>query len=80
MLRILLERRQPQAHNPGTRQRLGMYLGCDWQNAPLHLPHTFKALDRLVNSPHVRVAMLGEHGLTPTISDARGRCQSNAGE
>src|SRR5580692_11788630 len=40
-----------------------VYLGCDWQNVPLHLPHTFKALEKLTNSPHVQVAMLGEHGL-----------------
>jgi predicted acyl esterase len=40
-----------------------VYLGCDWQNVPLHLPSTFKAHSALVNSPHVRVAMLGEHGL-----------------
>jgi predicted acyl esterase len=46
------------------RVTVPVYLGCDWQNVPLHLPHTFKALDKLVNSPHVRVAMLGEHGLS----------------
>ena len=40
-----------------------VYLGCDWQNVPLHLPHTFTALEALANSSHVRVAMLGEHGL-----------------
>lgn len=40
-----------------------VYLGCDWQNVPLHLPHTFWGLDRLSASPHVRVALLGEHGL-----------------
>jgi putative CocE/NonD family hydrolase len=40
-----------------------VYLGCDWQNVPLHLPHTFKALQKLRNSTHVRVAMMGEHGL-----------------
>lgn len=40
-----------------------VYLGCDWQNVPLHLPHTF-IMDRLTNSPHVRVAMLGDHGLS----------------
>ncbi len=39
------------------------YLGCDWQNVPLHLPHAFKAYERLTNSPHIQVAMLGEHGL-----------------
>jgi uncharacterized protein len=40
-----------------------VYLGCDWQNVPLHLPSTFPAFRGLINSPHVRVAMLGEHGL-----------------
>jgi hypothetical protein len=40
-----------------------VYLGCDWQNVPLHLPSTFPALRRLTNSKHVRVTMLGEHGL-----------------
>jgi len=39
------------------------YLGCDWQNVPLHLPHTFPAYAALTNSPCVRVAMLGEDGL-----------------
>jgi len=40
-----------------------VYLGCDWQNVPLHLPHTFKAYERLTNSKHVQVAMMGAHGL-----------------
>jgi uncharacterized protein len=41
-----------------------VYLGCDWRNVSLHLPHTFWALDRLKSSPHVQVAMLGDYGLT----------------
>jgi predicted acyl esterase len=41
-----------------------VYMGCDWQNVPLHLPHTFTALERLTNSKHVQVAMMGEHGLS----------------
>lgn len=41
-----------------------VYLGCDWQNVPLHLPSTFAALAGLTNSPAVRVGMLGEFGLT----------------
>lgn len=45
------------------RVNVPVYLGCDWQNVPLHLPHTFKAWEKLTHSPHVRVAMLGEHGL-----------------
>jgi uncharacterized protein len=40
-----------------------VYLGCDWQNVPLHLPSTFAAFHRLTISPHVQVAILGEHGL-----------------
>ncbi|AQT80566.1 peptidase S15 [Mycolicibacterium litorale] len=41
-----------------------VYLGCDWQNVPLHLPSTFATLAGLTNSPAVRVGMLGEFGLT----------------
>jgi hypothetical protein len=32
-------------------------------NVPLHLPHTFTAYQRITNSKHLRVAMMGEHGL-----------------
>jgi putative CocE/NonD family hydrolase len=46
------------------RVRVPTYLGCDWQNVPLHLPSTFPAFRALVNAPDVRVAMLGEFGLT----------------
>jgi predicted acyl esterase len=45
------------------RVEVPVYLGCDWQNVPLHLPHTFKAYERLTNSKYLRVAMMGEHGL-----------------
>jgi predicted acyl esterase len=45
------------------RVEVPVYLGCDWQNVPLHLPHTFMAYERLVKSKHLRVAMMGEHGL-----------------
>ena len=45
------------------RVEVPVYLGCDWNNVPLHLQHTFTALERLKNSPHVQVAMLGPHGL-----------------
>ena len=41
-----------------------VYLGCDWENAPLHLPSTFSALPNLAKSPCVRVAVLGKFGLT----------------
>lgn len=45
------------------RIEIPVYLGCDWDNVPLHLPHTFTALNGLRNSRHVQVAMLGHHGL-----------------
>jgi uncharacterized protein len=45
------------------RVEVPVYLGCDWQNVPLHLPHTFTAYERLTNSKLVQVAMMGEHGL-----------------
>jgi predicted acyl esterase len=46
------------------RVKVPVYLGCDWQNVPMHLGSTFPAFEALTNSPHVRVAMLGEHGLS----------------
>ena len=45
------------------RVEVPVYMGCDWQNVPLHLPHTFTAYERLTSSKHVQVAMMGEHGL-----------------
>jgi predicted acyl esterase len=45
------------------RVKVPVYLGCDWQNVPLHLPSTFPAIRKLTNSKHVQVAMLGDHGL-----------------
>lgn len=45
------------------RVEVPVYLGCDWQNVPLHPPHTFTAYERLTNSAHLQVAMMGEHGL-----------------
>ena len=41
-----------------------VYLGCDWENVPLHLPSTFPTLAALTGSPDVRVTMLGDFGLT----------------
>ncbi|WP_082135667.1 CocE/NonD family hydrolase [Mycobacterium sp. EPa45] len=41
-----------------------VYLGCDWENAPLHLPSTFTSYAALSNSRCVRIGMLGEYGLT----------------
>ena len=46
------------------RVEVPTYLGCDWQNVPLHLPSTFPAMRALRNAPVVRVGMLGEFGLT----------------
>jgi putative CocE/NonD family hydrolase len=41
-----------------------VYLGCDWENVPLHLPSTFTAWKALAEHPNVRVALLGQYGLT----------------
>jgi uncharacterized protein len=41
-----------------------VYLGCDWENVPLHLPGTFRVLKALGDNPNVRVALLGRYGLT----------------
>lgn len=41
-----------------------VYLGCDWENVPLHLPSTFKAWNTLRDNANVRVGMLGRYGLT----------------
>ncbi len=46
------------------RVEVPTYLGCDWQNVPLHLPSTFTTMRALTNAPVVRVGMLGEFGLT----------------
>jgi len=41
-----------------------VYLGCDWENVPLHLPSTFAAWEALADNPNVRMALLGQFGLT----------------
>jgi hypothetical protein len=41
-----------------------VYLGCDWQNVPLHLPGTFTAWNALRHNPNVRMGLLGDFGLT----------------
>jgi uncharacterized protein len=41
-----------------------VYLGCDWQNVPLHLPSTFVAWKALARNPNVHLGMLDEYGLT----------------
>ncbi len=46
------------------RVEIPVYLGCDWQNVPLHLPSTFTTLAALSGNDNVRVALLGDFGLT----------------
>ena len=41
-----------------------VYLGCDWENVPLHLPSTFSCWNGLSHNPFVRVGMPGRNGLT----------------
>jgi uncharacterized protein len=41
-----------------------VYLGCDWENAPLHLPSTFAAWKALAHNDNVQMGMLGKYGLT----------------
>ena len=46
-----------------SRVDVPVYLGCDWENVPMHLPGTFDAWDALADNPNVRMALLGAHGL-----------------
>lgn len=41
-----------------------VYLGCDWENVPLHLPSTFATWKALPHKACVRVGMMGRFGLT----------------
>jgi predicted acyl esterase len=41
-----------------------VYLGCDWENVPLHLPSTFLAWKGLAHNPNVQMGMLDTFGLT----------------
>ncbi len=41
-----------------------VYLGCDWENVPLHLPSTFVCWKTLAHNPNVRMGLLGQYGLT----------------
>jgi putative CocE/NonD family hydrolase len=41
-----------------------VYLGCDWDNVPMHLPSTFTAWRRLAHNPNVRVALLAPGSLS----------------
>jgi uncharacterized protein len=47
-----------------SRIRVPVYLGCDWENVPMHLPSTFASLRALSPGVPVRMAMLGRFGLT----------------
>src|SRR5690348_1855339 len=46
------------------RIEVPVYLGCDWENVPLHLPSTFAVWKALAHNPNVRMGMLGRFGLT----------------
>jgi putative CocE/NonD family hydrolase len=41
-----------------------VYLGCDWENVPLHLPSTFTLWRALEPTAPLRLGMLGKGGLT----------------
>jgi uncharacterized protein len=41
-----------------------VYLGCDWDNVPMHLPGTFSTWKALAHNPNVRMAMLPAGGTT----------------
>jgi putative CocE/NonD family hydrolase len=41
-----------------------VYLGCDWDNVPMHLPGTFSTWKALAHNPDVRMAMLPDGGTT----------------
>ena len=40
-----------------------VYLGTEWSNVPLHLPGTLAAWEKLADKPHIRMAVLADHGL-----------------
>ncbi|MDX1872541.1 CocE/NonD family hydrolase [Mycolicibacterium sp. 120266] len=41
-----------------------VYLGCDWENVPLHLPSTFVTWKALAHNPNVQLGLLDRYGLT----------------
>jgi predicted acyl esterase len=41
-----------------------VYLGCDWDNVPMHLPGTFSTWKALAHNPNVRMALLPDGGTT----------------
>jgi predicted acyl esterase len=47
-----------------SRIKVPVYLGCDWDNVPLHLPSTFRIFHELTGSPEVRMTLLDTYGLT----------------
>ena len=47
-----------------SRIQVPVYLGCDWENVPMHLPSTFASWRALSSRVPVRMAMLGRFGLT----------------
>jgi putative CocE/NonD family hydrolase len=40
-----------------------VYLGCDWDNVPVHLPATFTSWNALSHNPRVRMSLLPPAGL-----------------
>jgi predicted acyl esterase len=46
------------------RVQVPVYLGCDWEDVPLHLPGSLRPVNALPNSPHVRVVLVGDHGIS----------------
>jgi uncharacterized protein len=47
------------------RIQVPAYLGCDWENVPLHLPGSLRIIEALLASnPNVRVALLGDLGIS----------------
>ena len=40
-----------------------VYLGCQWDNVPMHLPSSFPVWEHLVHNPNVRLTLLAEGGL-----------------
>jgi predicted acyl esterase len=44
--------------------RIPVYLGCDWDNVPLHLPGTFSTWAALRDNPNVRMGLMPQHGLS----------------
>jgi len=41
-----------------------VYLGCDWDNVPLHLPSTFTSWEALRRNPNVRMGLMLPGGLS----------------